>query len=377
MKKILFGFLMATALLSTSCINDNEDAVAVAPIDGALVNLSVGGATQPNQIWFDLSENQFIKTKRTDWDFAFYSGSSFKVILNSSTQMAATKIPNATNIDAVTTANVAALQPLVQVASFSAANEAYIDDVAGNFPSGYTAIGEVKSLDSDNGIYLVNMGKDVYHGAVAVGAVTYNGDPRGWMKIQVVRSGDGYRIKYAKLDDTTHKEFTVAKNQLYNYSFVTLNHLAAQPVEQVAKQVSIQPEKKKWDLCFSVGLNIIPGTGSYIYADFIHHNNVGNVGVYEVKVTAPETGVSAYNKFEAANIDQSKFIYNDQRVLGANWRATAGVNGPEVLGDLFYVVKDADGYYFKLRFTRLTKATNDSEGQAGERGYPSFEFKPL
>ncbi|WP_312078623.1 HmuY family protein [Chryseobacterium sp.] len=373
MKKILFGLLMGTVLMSTSCINDNEDAVAVKPIEGDLINLSVGGPTQPNQIWFDLSENEFVKTKRTDWDFGFYSGSNFKVILNSSIQMAATKIPNATNIDAVTQAQVASLETLVQVANFSAANVAYIDDVKGNFPSGYTAIEEVKSLEADNGIYLVNMGKDVYHGSVAVGAVTYNGDPRGWMKIQVVRAGEGYKIKYAKVGDTTHKEFTVAKNQLYNYSFVTLNHTT----DQNAKQVFIQPEKKKWDLCFSVAVNLIDGIGSYIYADFIQHNNVGNVGVYEVKVTAPETGVNAYNKFEAANIDQSKFVYNDHRIIGANWRSTAGVNGPETYGDRFYVVKDAEGYYFKLRFRRLTKATNDSEGVAGERGFPSFEFKPL
>ena len=102
MKKIVFGLLIGASVVSQSCINDNEDSVAVAPVDGASVNVSVGGATQPNQVWFDLSENKKVFTKRTDWDLAFYSGAAFKVVLNSSIMMGAAKIPNATNKDAVT-----------------------------------------------------------------------------------------------------------------------------------------------------------------------------------------------------------------------------------------------------------------------------------
>lgn len=366
MKKIVFGLLIGTSIVSQSCINDNEDSVAVAPVDGASVNVSVGGATQPNQVWFDLSENKKVLTKRTDWDLAFYSGAGFKVILNSSIMMGAAKIPNATNIDAVTSASVATLQTQVQVANFNPANEIYIDDVKGDFPSGYTAIEEVKSLEADNGIYLVNMGKDVYQGTVAVGAVTYSGASRGWMKVQVARTADGYKLKYAEIGATSHKEIIIAKNTSYNYNFVSLKN---------DKEVFIQPEKKKWDLCFTVFTNTIQGAGSYAYADFVNNNNVGGVGAYEVVVTAPATGVDAYNNFKASDINQSKFVFNDQRIIGSNWRGTA--NGPEVYGDRFYVIKDSDGYYFKLRFTRLTKANTDNEGQAGERGFPSFEYKPL
>lgn len=366
MKKILFGFLVGASMISQSCINDNEESVAVAPVDGASVSVSVGGATQPNQVWFDLSENKRVLTKRTDWDLAFYSGNAFKVILNSSIMMGAAKIPNAVNIDAVTAASVATLQTQVQVANFNPANEIYIDDVKGDFPSGYTAIGEVKALEADNGIYLVNMGKDIYQGAVAIGAVTYSGDSRGWMKVQITRTSDGYKVKYAEVGASTHKEISIVKNSNYNYNFVSLKN---------NKEVMIQPEKKKWDLCFTVFTNTIQGAGSYAYADFVNNNNVGNVGAYEVVVAAPVTGVDAYNNFKVSDIDQSKFIYNDHRVIGSNWRGTA--SGPEVYGDRFYIIKDSDGYYFKLRFTRLTKSGTDSEGQAGERGFPSFEYKPL
>ncbi|WP_449399547.1 HmuY family protein [Chryseobacterium wanjuense] len=122
-------------------------------------------------------------------------------------------------------------------------------------------------------------------------------------------------------------------------------------------------------MCFTVFTNIISGAGSYIYADFVTTNNVAGVGAYQVLVTSG-SGVEAYNNFKTSDIDQSKFIYNDQRVIGANWRNPVGTNGLEVYGDRFYIIKDAEGYYFKLRFTRLTSTS-------GERGRPQFEYKPL
>lgn len=368
MKKILIGLLFGASLISQSCINDNEDPIAVAPIDGATVDISVGGPTQPNQVWFDLSENKRVLTKRTDWELAFYSGSAFKVVLNSSIQMAAGKIPNATNIDAVTEASLATLKTQVEVANFDPNNETYIDDVKGNFPGGYTAIGEIKATDAENGVYLLNMGKDIYNGSVPLGSVTYSGDPRGWMKIQIVRSGDGYKVKYAKLNENSHKEMIITKNTAYNYNFLSLTN---------NKEVYIQPEKKKWDLCFTVFTNVITGAGSYVYADFVNNNNVGGVGAYEIKIEAPASGVAAYSSFTASDIEESKFIYNDHTIIGSNWRNPVGTNGLEVYNDRFYIIKDADGYYFKLRFSRLTKATTDSEGLAGTRGFPTFEYKPL
>ncbi|WP_415326510.1 HmuY family protein [Chryseobacterium sp. MMS23-Vi53] len=359
MKKILFYLLIGVSFISQSCINDKEDPVTIPKTDGSVVNPSVGGPTQPNQIWFDLGTDTEILTKRTDWDLAFYSGSSFKVILNSSIMMAAGKIANATNIDQVTEASVSSLMTQVQVANFNPANTIYIDDVKGDFPSGVTAIEEIKANDSDNAIYLVNMGKEIFDGAVATGSVNTGTVSRGWMKVQVVRSGDGYKVKYAELNATSHKELIVAKNTAYNFNYISLKN---------NKEVFIQPEKKKWDLGFSVFTNIIDGAGSYIYADFVTINNVGGAGAYEVKANGT-TGVEAYNNFKVSDIDQSKFIYNDQRVIGSNWREV-GPSGYQVKGDVFYVVKDAEGFYFKLRFTRLTNSSN-------ERGYPQFEYKPL
>lgn len=362
MKKILFCLLIGASFISQSCINDNEDPIAIAPSDGARVDPNVGGATQPNQVWFDLGTDTEIVTKRTDWDLAFYSGSSFKVVLNSSIMMAAGKIPNATNIDQVTEASLTTLKDQVQVANFNPSNVTFIDDVNGNFPTGYTAIDEIKPTDAENAIYLVNMGKEIFVGSVSNGSVATGGDNRGWLKVQIVRSGDGYKVKYAALNSTTHSELTVTKNAAYNYNFVSLKNNNS--------QVTVQPEKKKWDICFTVFTNTIAGAGSYIYADFVTLNNVGGAGAYEVLVPAPASGVEAYTNFKASNIDQSKFIYNDQRIIGANWRNPVGTNGLEVYGDRFYVIKDAEGYYFKLRFTRLTSTT-------GERGRPQFEYKPL
>ncbi len=356
MKKFIY-ILVVSSFIFQSCLKDNEDPVAVSPLEGAIVNPSVGGATEPNQIWFDLSSATEVSNRRTDWDFAFYSGDNFKVILNSSIMMAADEIPNATDIDQVKESDVTTLKTKVLVANFDSSNTSYVDDVNGNFPTGYTAISEISATDSENSVYLVNMGKDIYNGTVTNGSVTYSGDSRGWMKVQIVRSGDSYKIKYADIADTTHKEVVIAKNTSYNYTFFSAKN---------TKELLIQPEKLKWDLCFTVFTNIIEGAGTYIYADFVTTNIMAGAGAYMVT----EATSDSYNNFKASDIDVSKFSFTDHRTIGANWRTVTGTNGLEVYGDRFYIVKDPEGFYYKLRFLRMTS-------EEGERGYPQFEYEPL
>ncbi|MCJ7935436.1 MAG: HmuY family protein [Chryseobacterium sp.] len=367
MKKILFYLLLGTSLVSQSCINDNEDPVPVIPSEGVSVKPDVRGAAQPNQVWIDFSDvdqdgqpKQTVNS-RTDWDLAFYAGAEFKVVLNTSIMMAAAKIPNIADIGAVKESDVSNLKEQVQVANFDSDNTHYIDDVKGNFPSGYTAIEEIKANAADNAVYLVNLGKELYKGSIAHGSAITGGDERGWMKIQITRQADGYKVRYGDLNAVGDqiKEVVIKKNTAYNYTFFN---------SKTGKEVAVQPEKSKWDICFSVFTNIIPGAGSYVNADFVTINNVANVGAYEIKITSGSM-VDAFNKFKKADVDDSKLVYNEQRVIGGNWREV-GPSGSKVKGDVFYIVKDASGFYYKLRFVNLTD-------DKGERGHPMFQYKAL
>jgi hypothetical protein len=70
------------------------------------------------------------------------------------------------------------------------------------------------------------------------------------MKVQIVRMGDGYKVKYGELNATgaAIKEVEVKKNKAQLYFFSLKKN----------KEVIIQPEKSKWDICFTVFTNIIP-----------------------------------------------------------------------------------------------------------------------
>jgi hypothetical protein len=60
-------------------------------------------------------------------------------------------------------------------------------------------------------------------------------------------------------------------------------------------------------------------------------------------------------------------LSTSQVAIGSDWRAGGGPgSAPAVRTDRYYIIKDADNNYYKLRFTALT--------QAGERGYPAFEY---
>lgn len=317
---------------------------------GATAEPAIGGPNQGNQVYFDLSTETGTQVWRDSWDLGFYSGDDFRVAINGSIYMAAKKL-DATDIDAVTEASVAAFQPQVQVGTFNPDNVAYIDDPTGSISG--TAFSEVSQIEADNHVYLLNLGYTVGTDTPAAGSVAIAGNPRGWRKVRVLREGENYRLQYAELGSATHQEISIPKNAAYNFAFFSFN---------TASVVSVEPEKDKWDLNFTVFTNIIDGAGSYGYSDFVLNNVKAGVRVYRVNVTSSVT----YENYALASANDGNFT-NDQRIIGADWR---DVFSGSAYTDRFYVLKDAEGNYYKIRMLAFLN-------QSGVRGYPKFEYKLL
>ena len=357
-KRILLLSVFALAIASCSKNDDkpspdvpnpNEKPQPESVSEGGVFKPSVGGPNEPNQVFIDLSAKKESTAKRDSWDFGFYCGDDFRVILNSTVKMAAKQLET-TNID-----EVQAEDPSVSVGFNTFANLGYVD------------IAEVSASEADNKVYLVNMGFAVGTTPPEKGAVKLDGDARGWKKVRITRSGNDYVIHYANLNDTTHKSITVKKDPAYNFVFVSLNQ---------EKIVNVQPEKTKWDISFT-GLTNYTAMGpgqeiTYYFADMVINNLYGGVRVHKVTTTEAnkrDVEYEAFNKTKANEIDFNDNKLAHQLGIGSSWRK-AGPKGTVVSDNVFYIIKDADGNLYKLKFLAIT---NDN----GERGYPVFEYALL
>jgi hypothetical protein len=359
MKKLLF---LSIALLSLAACSSDDDTPVEIPTIGATLQPTVGGPNQPNQVYLDLSAEESKSVNRAAWDFGFSTGSDFRVIINGSLKMAVKKLATSDiTLPQVSDANVAV------GAGTTAASNGFVDNptgvLAGAGAGLGTAIAEISATDADNKVYLVNLGFAVSTTAPAVGSVSVDGDARGWKKVRILRNGTGYKIQYADLASTTFTEKTVSKDAAFNFSFFSLTS---------GNTVAVEPEKTKWDLNFTTFTNYLnAGTSdvTYGYSDFIVTNAKGGTRAYQVLVAADVT----YAAFTKASVVEANFTASatDQRIIGANWRSGGGPTSlPSIRTDRFYVVKDAAGNYYKVKFLSLT---NDK----GERGNPVLEYAIL
>lgn len=350
---IIFLFLLL------SCFKEDDEAIQIPPYHGIIMDS--GESADPaytDQIWFDLSNKNSKHTKRNLWELGFYTGNEFRVILNTSLLMAAAPIEGVSDIDQVNSTMVDDLKNFVRVADFNTDNSIYVDNVKGDYLNNGTVISEISSNPNENKVYLLNMGRRFYTGDFLPDTAYPAGGNRGWKKIRILREGsNAYKIQYADLDDTTHHEYVVYKNPAYNFTFFSI---------QNETTVDIEPQKKDWDFCYTVFTNVVEGAGTYIFSDFIMTNNMAGSGVYKIMVSKGDDPEVVFNDFKKSQIDESKFVFNDHTVIGDHWRDIFS----SVYGDRFFVLKDSEGKYFKLRFIRF----KDDDGY---RGYFQFEFMAL
>ena len=359
-KKQFLTLAIALATL-VSCSSDDDGPTTEIPSVGAVVQPTVGGANQPNQVYLDLSSEEFTAVNRASWDFGFSTGSDFRVVINGSLKMAVKKLETSD----ITLTQVSDDEVAVGAGTNPSSN-GYCDNptgiLAGNGNGIGTAIAEISANDADNKVYLVNLGFAVSTTTPTVGSVSIDGDARGWKKVRILRNGNGYKIQYADLSSATFQEKTISKNDDYNFTFFSLT---------TGTTVQVEPKKDKWDLNFTTFTNYVNfGTEvTYGYSDFIVSNMKGGTKVYQVLVADAGT----YENFTLANVVENNFMVSatDQRIIGSNWRNGGGPSSlPSVRTDRFYVIKDVVGNYYKIRFLAMT---ND----AGVRGNPVVEYAIL
>jgi hypothetical protein len=307
------------------------------------LNGGEGGASAINSVFVDFSNNAQTSAARNSWDLGFYGGTDFRVVINGTTGATAKELTK-TDLAQVTTADTVGLKNIL-ILSLGTGSFDNVDDVEGDVTK--TVIKAVSATDAENKVYIINPGNS---GTTA----------KAWYKVRVIRKGTGYTLQYAQIAETTFKTLDITKDATLNFSYVSFEK----------GLTSVEPAKANWDIEWTLATykaalsatEFVP----YTYSDYVFINALGGVEAAEILATATVT----YDAYAEASIATTTFK-KDRNVIGSNWRTSAGPSGAPaaVKTDRFYVIKDAVGNVYKLKFLNYTA----SDG--GVRGYPNIEYK--
>ncbi|MGJ8549928.1 HmuY family protein [Winogradskyella wichelsiae] len=389
--KFLTLILFIGVALFTGCSNDDDvsSTTTTPPSTGGIIDPEVGGFNQPNRVYVDLSTGNQVVSRRDSWEIAVYNGSENRVYLNNALLVSAAELEGITDITSVT-ASTSLVSPLTlnaldQTFTPTTITISTVTELMQGLPVSYyqygdldagisftdskegeltgTVFGEISTTDSENNVYIVNLGNDIP--TTNNGTLNTTGEPRGYMKVRVLSNGSSYTIQYAELSNTVdYSEIVVTKDSNYNLTAVSLTD---------GLIVSVEPESSDWDIDFGGVFSYYGNQGSLAagltYSDYTLHNTLGGVSLYEINVEDDIT--PSYTDFTLTDVNESSLVYTDRAVIGSDWRSLDYTTGEtSVTEGRYYIVKDNNDNYYKLRFTAV-------ESETGERGYPQFQYELL
>lgn len=317
----LFAPAIAIVLL-TGCMKEELPVPARDRGDAASHQVCTG-AGYSTQLWFDLGTGTVrSQNDRAAWDFAFQCApDGWRVMLNGA------KLMTAWDLGAV---DITASHDTVGMAAARR-----IDAPSGHPDS--TAIGDWRGA---NRVFLIDRGYDAF------------GLHTGFLKLRMGSvDAQRYTFETAALDGSGLASFSVDKD-------ATRSHTCFRVGQGV---VPIEPAAGAWDFCFTQYTH-------QFYEPFMPYlvNGVLSApGVHAARITGKE--------FEAITIADTLAhpLESRRNVIGYDWKyysfETASYT---IVPGLSYIVRDAEGYLFKIRFV-------DFYGEQGQVGCPKFEAVPL
>jgi HmuY protein len=353
MKNLKSTFLcVAVAVLFTACKKDADPVIIInntasAGSERVQFNGIAGteaGSAAGNSVYLDFSTDKVVTALRSGWDLGFYSGADFRVILNN-TASAGAKVLSKFDLNTVTLADTAGLTLATNQTAPAPSFFTFFDNINGDINQ--TVIPAVSATDALNPVIILNRGTG---GGLA---------PRTWVKLRVLRNATGYTLQYAGLLETTFHTLSITKNELYNFQYASLDNGA----------VSVEPEKLKWDIVWTYSqyqANFGAGFVPYNFSDLIVVNYLQGVQVKEKIYADATTAAAAYLAFNKDSINVNP-VSTGRWAIGSNWRSTQPAIGARL--ERFYLIKDANGNYYKLKCLAMGVGTD-----GGTRGKPEFKY---
>ena len=346
LQKIIL-FALATTTF-TACKKDTDPVFIIAPSTGAAIQLnglvgSEAGSAAGNSVFIDLSAGKTTAVARAGWDLGFYCGSDFRVVLNNFTAAGA-KVLAKNDLALVNETDTIGLTLATSQTNPLPAQLAYFDDISGDLTK--TIIPEIALTDADNKVIILNRGTG---GGIAA---------RAWVKLRVLRNAGGYTLQYAGIKETTFKTLQIPKDAIYHFRLVSFENGIT----------DAQPEKERWDLVWSYSLfqtNFGVGLVPYNFSDLISVNYLSGVTVAQKKYADATTAAAAFTAFNKDSVASTTML-SGRWTIGSNWRSTQPATGART--DRFYIIKDANGNYYKLKCLAM------GVGDGGTRGKPQFSY---
>ncbi len=338
------GFIISLLLLLglSSCFK-KEDAIVLPIGDSEIATISLG-ANYEKEVFFDLGTNTFQERQWADWDICFdASKDGYGVFINTGKEMVVRKIDivNLTEFKAVDT-NYFKSKPELIDPPEGRADLAAMGDWRGYKTTGSQVLDGIYVIEFKN-----NTGNDRYK------------------RIQIQAEDD--TSFYVRITDlykdnkpvTWGETLQIPKDPNQNFTYYSFAN-GGRVVENA------EPDKTTWDFAFTrykhIFYNVLPNNQPFPYTVSGVLSNTNNVEV------ARDSAMTAFDDIDASTVSKYQFTKN-RNGIGYDWKthAQGPVGAYSITPKVTYIIRDTDGYFYKLRFL-------DYNNDLGIPGYPKFEF---
>lgn len=324
------------ALMLSSCFKDDEKVDPFPRGDASLKTVAMT-PLYTYQFYIDLENGEEVAVNnKNDWDLGFESGANgYHIYLNTSAFM---------------TAGNSGIKNIEQLSDTTGLDWKF-DKSDGNPDS--TAIGDWFSIEGtdtiySNFVYVVDRGYDEL------------GNLRGLKKIQFTKvSSKSFFFQYSNLDGSDAHNFEIVKEasvKCAGFSF-----------KDGGEQTHFEPADNSWDLVFTQYTTLLFTTDGLPYPYL-----VTGVLINQPRVEVAVDSLNGFTHIDPGIADGLDYS-NRLDVIGYDWKELVGdVNSGNVSYNIVpnrvYVIKNRNGFVYKLRFTAFYN-------EQGEKGYPTIEWQ--